>query len=85
MLYSREQTKGKQILSFQIILRLFSHQCPGVVIFPTTILWRAGRSKTRELIKYDPRNLSRVYWQDQQGNYWPISYRNLGPVSNLLQ
>jgi putative transposase len=33
---------------------------------------RAGRSKTREVIKYDPRNLSRVYWQDQQGNYWPI-------------
>jgi len=44
---------------------------------------RAGRSKTRELIKYDPRNLSRVYWQDQQGNYWPIPYRNLAlpPIS----
>ena len=44
---------------------------------------RAGRSKNRELIKYDPRNLSRVYWQDQQGNYWPIPYRNLAlpPIS----
>ena len=44
---------------------------------------QAGRSKIRELIKYDPRNLSRVYWQDQQGNYWPIPYRNLAlpPIS----
>src|SRR5271165_3270945 len=44
---------------------------------------QAGRSKTRELIKYDPRNLSRVYWQDQQNNYWPIPYRNLAlpPIS----
>jgi hypothetical protein len=30
-----------------------------------------------------PRNLSRVYWQDQQGNYWLIPYRNLAlpPIS----
>src|SRR6516165_681924 len=44
---------------------------------------QAGRSKARELIKYDPRNLSRVYWQDKEGNYWPIPYRNLAlpPIS----
>jgi putative transposase len=44
---------------------------------------RAGRSKTRELVKYDPRNLSRIYWQDQQDNYWPIPFRNLAlpPIS----
>jgi putative transposase len=42
-----------------------------------------GRSKTRELVKYDPCNLSRIYWQDQQDNYWPIPYRNLAlpPIS----
>jgi putative transposase len=35
------------------------------------------------LIKYDPRNLSRVFYQDEDGHYWPIPYRNLGapPIS----
>ena len=35
------------------------------------------------LIKYDPRNLSRVFYRDGDGHYWPIPYRNLGapPIS----
>jgi hypothetical protein len=35
------------------------------------------------LIKYDPRNLSRVFYRDKDGQYWPIRYRNLGapPIS----
>jgi putative transposase len=35
------------------------------------------------LIKYDPRDLSRVFYRDRDGYYWPIPYRNLGapPIS----
>jgi putative transposase len=44
---------------------------------------RAGRSAKRVLIKYDPRNLSRVYWRDEEGQYWKLPYRNLAlpPIS----
>jgi len=38
----------------------------------------AGRRKEALLVKYDPRNLSRVYVRDQSGRYWPIPYANLG-------
>jgi putative transposase len=38
----------------------------------------AGRSQQRFVIKYDPRDLSRVYWCDDKGDYWPIPYRDLG-------
>ncbi|HEY2856894.1 MAG TPA: Mu transposase C-terminal domain-containing protein [Terracidiphilus sp.] len=38
----------------------------------------AGRSREPFLIKYDPRNLSRVYWCDPKGDYWTIPYRDLG-------
>jgi putative transposase len=43
----------------------------------------AGRSDQRVLIKYDPRNLSRVYWRDEEGQYWKLPYRNLAlpPIS----
>jgi putative transposase len=43
----------------------------------------AGRSQQAALIKYDPRNLSRVYYFEASGRYWPIPYRDLGrpPVS----
>jgi putative transposase len=43
----------------------------------------AGRSSKPVLIKYDPRNLSRVFYPDKNGHYWPIPYRNLGvpPIS----
>jgi putative transposase len=44
---------------------------------------QAGRSEQRVLIKYDPRNLSRVYWRDEEGQYWKLPYRNLAlpPIS----
>ena len=43
----------------------------------------AGRTKALALVKYDPRNLSRVFWKDTQGHYWPVPYRDLGlpPIS----
>ncbi len=43
----------------------------------------AGRSNHPVLLKYDPRNLSRIWWRDQDGRYWPIPYRDLGrpPIS----
>jgi putative transposase len=37
----------------------------------------AGRSETLFLIKYDPRDLSQVYFRDATGTYWPIPYRDL--------
>jgi hypothetical protein len=37
----------------------------------------AGRKKKPVLVKYDPRNLSRVFWQDSQGHYWPVPYHDL--------
>lgn len=43
----------------------------------------AGRSSEPVLIKYDPRNLSRIFYRDADGRYWPIPYRDLGapPIS----
>jgi putative transposase len=43
----------------------------------------AGRIGTPALVKYDPRDLSTIYYHDEQGNYWPIPYRDLGapPIS----
>jgi putative transposase len=37
----------------------------------------AGRSETLFLIKYDPRDLSQIYFRDATGTYWPIPYRDL--------
>jgi Mu transposase, C-terminal len=37
----------------------------------------SGRSKRKFLIKYDPRDLSRIYFQEENGTYWPIPYRDL--------
>jgi putative transposase len=37
----------------------------------------AGRSLTPVLVKYDPRNLSRIYFQDATRAYWPVPYRDL--------
>ena len=46
----------------------------------------AGRSRHRMLVKYNPRNLSRVYLRDEHGTYWPIPYRNLGqPAISLWE
>ena len=43
----------------------------------------AGRTKEAFLVKYDPRNLSRVYVRDPGGRHWAIPYLNLGqpPIS----
>jgi putative transposase len=43
----------------------------------------AGRISAPVLVKYDPRDLSTIHYQDEQGNYWPIPYRDLGapPIS----
>jgi putative transposase len=42
-----------------------------------------GRSKDPLLIKYDPRNLSRIYLEDCDGTFWAIPYRDLSrpPIS----
>lgn len=37
----------------------------------------AGRLKKPLLVKYDPRNLSRVYAQDPSGQHWPVPYADL--------
>ena len=37
----------------------------------------AGRLKQPLLVKYDPRNLSRVYVRDLEGRHWPIPYADL--------
>ncbi len=37
----------------------------------------AGRSSTLHLIKYDPRDLSRVHLRDDDGAHWAIPYRDL--------
>jgi len=43
----------------------------------------AGRSQQPVIVKYDPRNLSRIYLRDDGGHYWPIPYRDLAlpPIS----
>ena len=43
----------------------------------------AGRSQQPQVVKYDPRNLSRIYLRDDAGHYWPIPYRDLAlpPIS----
>lgn len=43
----------------------------------------AGRTSAPVLIKYDPRDLSTIHYQDEQGSYWAIPYRDLGapPIS----
>jgi putative transposase len=59
-------------------LRLFNIHYWANVLSPL-----AGRTKALTLVKYDPRNLSRVFWKDKQGHYWPVPYRDLGlpPIS----
>jgi putative transposase len=46
----------------------------------------AGRSDQRYLVRYDPRDLSRVFLRDDNGEYWTIPYRDLGaPPVNLWE
>jgi putative transposase len=37
----------------------------------------AGRLREPLLVKYDPRNLSRIYVQDPCGRHWPVPYADL--------
>jgi putative transposase len=37
----------------------------------------SAHSKRKFVVKYEPRNLSRIYFQDREGAYWPIPYRDL--------
>jgi putative transposase len=53
-------------------IRLFNIHYWANVLSPL-----AGRTKELVLIKYDPRNLSRIFWQDKQGHYWQVPYRDL--------
>jgi putative transposase len=38
----------------------------------------AGRMRRALLVKYDPRDLSRVYMRDPDGMHWPVPYADLG-------
>jgi putative transposase len=38
----------------------------------------AGRMQRPLLVKYDPRNLSRIYVRDPDGLHWPVPYADLG-------
>jgi putative transposase len=38
----------------------------------------AGRLRQPLLVKYDPRNISRLYIRDPNGRHWPIPYADLG-------
>ncbi len=53
-------------------IRLFNIHYWDNVLTPMS-----ARSKRRSMVKYDPRNLSRVYLQDETGVYWTIPYRDL--------
>ena len=53
-------------------IRLFNIHYWSNVLTPL-----AGRSQRPALVKYDPRDLSRVYFRDDRGEYWDIPYRDL--------
>jgi len=59
-------------------IRLFNIQYWHNVLSPL-----AGRITMKVLVKYDPRDLSTIYYQDELGNYWAIPYSDLGapPIS----
>lgn len=37
-----------------------------------------GAERRRMRVKYDPRDLSAVFLEDEAGRYWPVRYRDLG-------
>ena len=53
-------------------IRLFNIHYWSNVLTPL-----AGRSEKAALVKYDPRDLSKVYLRDDDGEYWDIPYRDL--------
>jgi putative transposase len=59
-------------------IRLFNIHYWSNVLSPL-----AGRLNAPVLIKFDPRDLSSIYYRDEGGQYWTIPYRDLGapPIS----
>jgi putative transposase len=59
-------------------IRLFNIRYWDNVLSPMV-----GRIKQPMLVKYDPRNMERVYLRDLEGTYWRIPYLDLGlpPIS----
>jgi putative transposase len=59
-------------------IRLFNIHYWNNVLSPL-----AGRISAPVLVKFDPRDLSAIYYQDEAGNYWAVPYRDLGapPIS----
>jgi putative transposase len=47
------------------------------VIWDSVLSPCAGRLQQSPLVKYDPRNLSRIYVRDPHGRHWPVSYADL--------
>ncbi len=59
-------------------IRLFNIHYWSNVLSPL-----AGRLSAPVIIKFDPRDLSSIYYRDEGGRYWTIPYRDLGapPIS----
>jgi putative transposase len=70
--FFRDFLPGERRLIRRDGIRMFNINYWGNVLSPL-----AGRSPDRVLVKYDPRDLSHVYYQDEKGQYWPIPYRDL--------
>jgi putative transposase len=64
-------------------IRLFDIQYWNNILSPI-----AGRLSTRVLVKFDPRDLSTIYYQDELGSYWAIPYSDFGappiPCGNIV-
>ncbi len=77
---SRPRLDSKSRVNREIYARFcegFGVQLPGPTRHSILSPW-AGRLKQLLLVKYDPRNLSRVYVRDPNGRHWPVPYANLG-------
>jgi len=61
-------------------IRLFNIHYWDNVLSPLAV-----RISAPVLVKFDPRDLSTIHYQDEQGNYWAIPYRDLGPPISLWE
>jgi len=48
----------------------------GILYWEDVLVSWIGRNKNKEIIKYNPRDLSKLFLCEKNGNYWPISYRD---------
>ena len=80
--FFRDFLPGERRLIRKDAIRLFNVNYWDNILSPL-----AGRSSSPVLVKYDPRDLSRVYYQDEKMQYWPIPYRDLRrpPISRWEQ